>query len=55
MDKEQEIGMMDKEEIENWIGEMNEQIEGEMNEWVKERLRTERWVLNQVLEGKRGI
>ena len=55
MDKKQKIGMMDKEEIENWIGKMNEQIEGEMNEWVKERLRMERWVLNQVLTGKRGI
>ena len=55
MNKESETEMMDKQEIEGWIGDINKQIDGEMDEWTKERLLMERWVLNQVLTGERGI
>ena len=55
MDKEAETGMMGKKEVENWIGDINKEIGGETDEWTKERLLMERWVLNQVLTGKKGI
>ena len=55
MMSEQKIGIMGEQEIENWIDGINKRIEGEMDEWNKERLVMERWVLNQVLTGKRGV
>ena len=54
MNKEAETGMMGKQEVEGWVSDINKQIEGEMDEWKKERLVMERWVLTQVLTGKRG-
>ena len=55
MNEEAETGMMDEQEIGNWIDGINKRIEGEMDEWTKERLIMEREVLNHVLNGKRGV
>jgi hypothetical protein len=45
--------MMDKQEIEAWISEIDQELKEEMDDWTRGRLLSDRSVLEQVLDRRR--